>query len=126
VRRGDVNGITEVENAGADSRRVLDGVIAAKNTVVCLVVGNDAVANDTSARAARIAGKVGCEPVQVVHVRDERVFSRTEAPWKPAGGKLLTLLTMDRKISARLTAAETADDGDLLIAMTDAIAGRVS
>ena len=121
----DVPGIGTTRQPGTrQPRRMLDAVVATSNTVLCIVAGEGGEADAASIQAESLASKAGCEPVQVVRVRDERVLSPAEAGWKRAGDKLVTLLTFDRRISSRLSATEAADAGDFLIAMTDAIAGR--
>ncbi len=106
-------------------RKVLDDVIATMDTILCIVFGEGPDADEVSAIAERFARTSSdCEDVQVVRIRDPQILTDGEAAWRPAGDKIVTLLTSDRKVSGRLTAPEARAVGGFLIALQHAVAGE--
>lgn len=112
----------------APPRKALDQQLSRLNTVLCLVFGEGADANEASRRALKFATTSSdCASVEVVRLRDpDKVLTRDESTaWRKASDTVVTVLMFDRKVAARLPSADAVVASKLLDALVAAAAGEV-
>jgi len=92
----------------------LDVALAERDTVIVLVVGADAAADQAERCCRGLARDPGFEAVRVVRVRDRSELSGPERACWLAGDRPLTILGPDRLMALPL---ERADAVDLFVAV---------
>jgi hypothetical protein len=109
-----------------EPREALNGLVAEKNTVLCLVFGEGADAEQVSKNALGLANTSSdCEAVEVVRIRDAAVLQDGEKTW-PSAETMTTVLTFERRVSSRLPAGSALSPRQLRLALLSAAAGEVT